>query len=119
MNALEGIPYLEVSRFLVREFLKVGYMHWPGMLDGDKVSGHLFEAFTDQALGEVRLEFLYQGIDTARVVSQAVIDVPRILFLQPVFERHGLHDDEGGARRSTSTVTGVPFRMKSLKNRKG
>ena len=37
MNALEGIPYLEVSSFLVHEFLKIGYMHWPGMLDGGEV----------------------------------------------------------------------------------
>ena len=36
-----------------------------------------------------------QGIDAAGEVRDAEVDVPRILLLHPVRQRHALHDDEG------------------------
>lgn len=71
------------------------------MFHGREFVGDFAETLLNQAMVDVRLNLHDQGIEATRIVGQNEVDVPGVLFFEPVMPGHFLHDEDGGDRRDT------------------
>ena len=93
--ALKGIPLPQVARLSIRDLLEVCH-GFRSDVDGRKeLLPDLAEPLCDESVRQMWTKLPDQRVESARVVRDAKLDVPRILRLQPIVEGHALHHQEG------------------------